>query len=56
MPATINLPTLYKYDPALFDDLVFPEGLDREILIGSILRVLDLRFQPGPAPDVAETL
>lgn len=38
MPATINLPTLYKYDPALFDDLVFPEGLDREILIGSILR------------------
>ena len=37
MSATLSVLGLYQYDDSIFDDLVLPEGVDRELAINAIL-------------------
>lgn len=54
MPATVSVPALYDYDPSIFDGLVFPTGLDRDILIGTILRATSPFEATYPDPYVCK--
>ena len=43
MPVTLTIRGLYKYSPSLFDGITVPDGMNRDILINTImLRTLDL--------------
>lgn len=37
MPATMSLTDLYNYDPTIFDGLVLPEGMDRDVALAALL-------------------
>lgn len=37
MPATLSLSALYDYDNTIFDGLVLPEGMDRDVAVAAVL-------------------
>lgn len=37
MPANLSLPELYDYDNTIFDGLVLPDGMDRDVAMAAVL-------------------
>lgn len=37
MRATLSILGLYRYDPTIFDEMMIPQGLDKDVLINTIL-------------------
>lgn len=52
LTATMSILGLYKYDPSIFDDLTIPTGVDREMLIDSIVLSAANREILYPDPDI----